>query len=438
VPDAGSFARDDRYDVLVVGGGPAGSTIAALLASRGERVVLVEKDKHPRFHIGESLLPMNMPLFDELGVGEAIAQIGMPKYGVEFVSPWHNKSVSFDFAEAFDKGFPSAFQVRRSEFDHILLKNAAAKGAIVVEGCRVGSVEFPEEGGVVAAGTGENGEALGWRARFLVDATGRDTLMANHLAMKQRNRRHNTAAVYGHFTGARRLPGKAEGNITIFWFDYGWFWFIPLSDETTSVGAVCRPEFLKSRNSDVTSFLHKLIAMCPALAERLAEATITGPASATGNYSYQAERMTGRDFIMVGDAFAFVDPVFSTGVFLAMKGAFLGADAVTACLHNPQAADRALRGFESAVREAIARFSWYIYHVNRPAMQDLFMGPRNYLRIQEAMLSLLSGDVFRRSPIRWRLTLFKGLFYVKSAIMAQTARFSRRGARPSLANAEGD
>jgi 2-polyprenyl-6-methoxyphenol hydroxylase-like FAD-dependent oxidoreductase len=435
VLDARSFAPDDHCDVLVVGGGPAGSTIAALLASRGERVVLVEKDRHPRFHIGESLLPMNVPLFEQLGVSEEIERIGMPKYGVEFVSPWHNKSISFDFADAFDKSFPSAFQVRRSEVDHILLNNAAAKGATVIEGCRVSSVEFPEEGGVIAAGTGEHGETLGWRARFLVDATGRDTLMANHLAIKQRNRRHNTAAVYGHFTGARRLAGKAAGNITIFWFDHGWFWFIPLSDETTSIGAVCRPEFLKSRNSDVTTFLHKLIAMCPALAERLADATIIGPATATGNYSYQAERMTGRNFIMVGDAFAFIDPVFSTGVFLAMKGAFLGADAVTACLHRPQDSDRALRRFEAEVRQAIARFSWYIYRVNRPAMQDLFMAPRNYLRIQEAMLSLLSGDVFRRSPIRWRLLLFKGLFYVKSAIMAQTAprgRLSRpRGTVPT-------
>jgi 2-polyprenyl-6-methoxyphenol hydroxylase-like FAD-dependent oxidoreductase len=148
--------------------------------------------------------------------------------------------------------------------------------------------------------------------------------------------------------------------------------------------------------------------------------------------------MTGRNFIMVGDAFAFIDPVFSTGVFLAMKGAFLGADAVTACLHRPQDSDRALRRFEAEVRQAIARFSWYIYRVNRPAMQDLFMAPRNYLRIQEAMLSLLSGDVFRRSPIRWRLLLFKGLFYVKSAIMAQTARLSRRSAKPSLASVEGD
>jgi flavin-dependent dehydrogenase len=438
VPDARPIQKDERCDVLVIGGGPAGSTIAALLAARGERVVLVEKDRHPRFHIGESLLPMNVPLFEELGVSEEIARIGMPKYGVEFISPWHNKSVSLDFADAWDKRFPYSFEVRRSEFDHILLKNASAKGASVVEGCRVSSVEFPDGGGVAAMGTGDSGEALRWQAKFLVDATGRDTLLANKLAMKQRNRRHNTAAVFGHFTGARRLPGKAAGNITIFWFDHGWFWFIPLADETTSIGAVCRPEFMKSRKSDVTTFLHSLIAMCPALVDRLVGATMTGPATATGNYSYQAERMTGRNFIMVGDAFSFVDPVFSTGVFLAMKGAFLGADAVTACLHRPREAKWALRRFESEVRQAIARISWYIYRVNRPAMRDLLMTERNVFRIQEAMLSLLSGDMFHESPIRFRLLLFKGIFYAKSILLAQAARFSRLVGKPLLAGAEGD
>lgn len=410
-------------DVLIVGGGPAGSTIGALLAQRGENVVLVEKDAHPRFHIGESLLPMNLPLFEELGVKEAIDRVGMAKYGVEFVSPWHDHTTMLDFAQAWDKRLFYAYQVRRSEFDQILWHNAAAKGARVIEGCRISQVEFPPEGGVVATGEDRDGQARRFEAKYLVDASGRDTLLAGRLAIKQRNRRHASAAVFGHFTGARRLPGKAEGNISIFWFAHGWFWFIPLADGTTSVGAVCPPEFMKSRKTDVTSFLNSLIAQSPALSERLADAQLTGPATATGNYSYRAEHMSGKNFIMLGDAYAFIDPVFSSGVYLAMKSAFLAVDVVTACLHRPGVeADRALRRFEREVNEALARFSWYIYRVNTPAMRDLFMAPRNFFRMQEAVLSLLSGDVFHHSPIHSRLLLFKGIFYIKSFVISQARR----------------
>src|SRR6185312_16685840 len=163
------------------------------------------------------------------------------------------------------------------------------------------------------------------------------------------------------------------------WFAHGWFWFIPLADDTTSIGAVCSPDFMKQRKTDVTSFLKGLIVQCPALAERLTDAVMTAPATATGNYSYRADRMSGRNFILVGDAYAFIDPVFSTGVFLAMKSAFLGADAVTARLHkSPAEADHAVRRFEKDMRKALDTFSWYIYRVNTPVMRDLCMAPRNY------------------------------------------------------------
>ena len=260
-------------EVLIVGGGPAGATAAALLAEQGRHVVLLEKARHPRFHIGESLLPLNLPLFDRLGVREEVEAVGMRKYGVEFNSPTHDAPVTLDFADAWDKDFPYAFQVRRSEFDHILIRNAARKGAEVREGTRVTRVDFEEgDRGALVTATAEDGTTQRWRTRFVIDASGRDTVLANQFRMKEKNRRHNSAAVYGHFTGAKRLPGRAEGNISIFWFDHGWFWFIPLADGTTSVGAVCWPYYLKSRKTDVTRFFHDTIALCPALAQRLAGA----------------------------------------------------------------------------------------------------------------------------------------------------------------------
>lgn len=429
MPGAGPFSPESSFDVLVVGGGPAGSTIATLLARRGERVLLVEKERHPRFHIGESLLPANLPLFDELGVGEEIARIGMPKFGVEFVSPYHTGGPShLEFAQSWDNRFESAYEVRRSEFDHILFKNAAAAGALTLEGCRVTAVAFPERGRVVASVRGDDGPDRQVTAKFLVDASGRDTLLANRVARKVGNRHHHSAAVYGHFTGARRLPGKAEGNISLFWFDHGWFWFIPLRDGTTSVGAVCHADFIKARNTDVTTFFKNVIAMSPALADRLHDAELVGPATATGNYSYTSDRIWGPGYLMVGDAYSFIDPVFSSGVYLAMQGAFFAADAVTACLHKPPAeAEQVLRRYEADVKRAMLRFSWFIYRVNRPAIRALFMRPGNPLRLQEAVLSLLSGDVFRPSPIHARLWLFKCVYYLK----AMAAEMSRLAARPA-------
>ncbi len=435
MPELGTTQNETRCDVLVVGGGPAGATIAALLAARGHDVVLVEKDRHPRFHIGESLLPMNLPLLDRLGVGEEVAKIGMVKYGAEFVSPYHRKTVTFNFGNAWNKNFPYAYQVRRSEFDLVLLDNARRRGARVIEECKVTGVEFDPDGGSRARATHADGRVASFAARFIVDASGRDTLLANRFQIKERNSKHNSAALYGHFRGAERLPGEAEGNISIFWFDHGWFWFIPLADGTTSVGAVCWPYYFKRRQADATSFFLETIALCPEAAHRLRDAELTGPATATGNYSYRARHCSGPGYLMLGDAFAFIDPVFSTGVFLAMNSAFLGAEAVETCLKEPHHAARALRRFEAQVRDGIDTFSWYIYRVTTPALRELFMGPRNVLRVEEALLSLLAGDIYGRRSIRRRLVIFKCIYYLNSLRHVKTSMSAWRNRRRAISEA---
>jgi len=409
---AGDLSTPPDCDVLVIGGGPAGSSVAALLAERGRRVILLEKDRHPRFHIGESLLPHNLPLFDRLGVRGQIEASAQHKYGIEFVSPFHGKSVQYEFAKAWDKRFPYAFQVRRSVFDHILLQNAAAKGAEIIEACRVTAVEFPESGPQRITARCEDGKTREWRATFIVDASGRDTLLASQFGNKERNRRNDSAAIFGHFTGARRLAGQAEGNISIVWFDNGWFWFIPLADGTTSVGAVCPAAFFKNRGTDLTSFFMSVIASCPEIADRLKDAALTGSVTATGNYSYTSKTTSGRNFIMVGDACAFIDPVFSTGVYLAMKTGFWAADAVDACLQAPHSAPSRLRRYDTATRKALESFTWFIYRIREPAMRNLFMSPRNWFRVEEAILSLFAGGIFEGWQIRLRLYLFRAIYYV--------------------------
>src|SRR5512143_1682750 len=413
---------DHRCDVLVIGGGPAGSTAATLLAKKGHRVTLLEKAHHPRFHIGESLLPANLPLFETLGVRAEVEAIGMEKWGAEFVSPWHEHQQSFEFADAWDKSMPRAYQVRRSEFDEILIRNAARCGASVIEGCRVRDVEFlPGDAGAIVRAEHDDGRSETWQCRFLVDASGRDTFLGNRFKAKQRNPRHNSAALYGHFRGAQRHPGRKEGHISIFWFEHGWFWFIPLADGTTSIGAVTWPTFLKSRNKPVRDFFFDLIASCPALAARLKDAELVSDVEATGNFSYTCDRSHGANYLLLGDAYAFIDPVFSSGVMLAMNSGVIGAEAVDTCLANPAAAPAALKRFDALMRRGPKQFSWFIYRVTNPIMRDFFMGPKNVFRVKEALLSVLAGDIFGKTPIWRSIWIFKALYYFANVFQPQRA-----------------
>jgi flavin-dependent dehydrogenase len=410
---------DFRCDVLVVGGGPAGATISALLAERGRDVVMLEKARHPRFHIGESLLPANVQLFDRLGLRAQIEAIGMPKWGVEFVSPDHAHRSFVEFAEAWDKSMPYAWQVRRSQMDELLFRNASAKGARALEGHRVREVAFDGEGATVQVEVdSEHGDGARqtWRTKFLVDASGRDTLLANHFKCKEKNPRHNSSALYGHFTGAQRLAGKLEGNITILWFDHGWFWFIPLADGTTSIGAVCWPYYLKSRHKKpLAEFFRDTIALCPELERRLASAVLVDDAVyATGNYAYSSTHCSGERYLMLGDAYAFIDPVFSSGVYLAMQSGFEGADTVETALDRPRAYASARRRFDKMMRHGPREFSWFIFRVTNPTMREFFMDPRNPLRVKEALLSLLAGDIYGKTPIWGSIRIMKALYYLVS------------------------
>ncbi len=414
-PEPAASAAFD-CDVLVVGGGPAGATMAALLAQKGRDVVLLEKEHHPRFHIGESLLPANVELFDRLGLRPQVEQFGMAKYGVEFVSPDHEHRAFVEFADGWNKTMPYAWQVRRSDLDELLFRNAEAKGARAVEGCRVRDVAFDANGATVQ-GELDDGARKSWRTRFVVDATGRDTLLANQLRTKAKNRKHASAAMFAHYRGATRLPGKLEGNISILWFEHGWFWFIPLADGVTSVGAVCWPYYLKSRRKPLPEFFADTIALCPALAARLGDAELVSDVQATGNYSYSSTVSSGDRFLMLGDAYAFIDPVFSSGVLLAMRSAFEGTDVVEATLDHPLQpahADRARRRFDRLMRHGPRAFSWFIFRVSSPTMRNFFMYPQNPLRVKEALLSLLAGDIYDKTPIWPSIGVMKALYYLVS------------------------
>jgi flavin-dependent dehydrogenase len=402
-------------DVFIIGGGPAGSTAAALLARAGRRVVMIEKDHHPRFHIGESLLPANALLFDRLGLREEVEKIGLRKYGAEFVSIEKNTSSEIAFGDAWDKSMPYAWQVRRDALDELMFRHAAKQGAETHEGCRAKDVAFDDAGATVTAVLDDGAERR-WRAKFVLDCSGRDTFLAHKFKAKQRNPLHNSSAIYGHFRGAQRNTGQREGNITLCWFDHGWFWYIPLADGTVSVGATCWPYYLKSRDKPLKDFFFDTIAMSPQLAQRLKDAELIGDrVHATGNFAYSATHCSGDRYLLLGDAYTFIDPMFSSGFLLAMQSAFEAVDVVQTTLDaGPRAATRDRRRFDKVMDHGPRAFSWFIFRVTNPTLREMLLEPANPLRVKEALISLLAGDIYGKTPIWPSLVALKGIYYLLS------------------------
>src|SRR6266446_6132704 len=416
-------ARNHREcDVLVVGGGPAGSTIAALLAQNGEHVVVLEKDRFPRFHIGESLLPLNMPLFDRLGVADEVKRIGVYKPGAEVISDKHAQGATFRFDRNPYLSIDHSYHVRRADFDKLLLDNTRRLGAAVLEGTRVTEVELGAEGRPRVTAVGPDGAPSLWFPRFLVDASGRDTLLLRRLGLKRVDKRNNTAAVFGHFRNVPRRNGSAEGMITMHLFQHGWFWMIPLPDDVMSVGMVGTRSFFRTRTDDLNSFFARAVAASPSVAERMTNADPISSLVATANYSYDSRRCAGEGYILVGDAAAFIDPLFSSGVMMAMTSAAFGAEVVHAWLDDRKLGDRLMHRYERNVRRGLNSLSWLIYRINTPVLRDIFMASFDLFNTRNGLLAILAGDFYERprlvSPLR-RLQLAYGCLYLLSKLGAR-------------------
>lgn len=432
MPTSSANSAPTTCDVLVVGGGPSGSSISALLAERGWNVHVLEKDGHPRFHIGESLLPQSVPMLRKIGVLPDIEKIGIIKYGAEMVSHYHGRSEMFYFAKALDSSQPYAFEVKRSEFDAILMKNAAAKGAHIHEGLKAQRVEFRPGSSSIVHAEDRAGRPVAWEAKFVVDASGRDTFLSAQLGGKHRSTAHNSAAIFGHFEGVTRLAGADEGNITVGWHDHGWCWLIPFKDGTMSVGVVCWPDYIRSRQVPLDQFLLDTLALMPSIAERMKQAKLITEVYAAANFSYRRETMSGEGYLMVGDAFAFIDPMFSSGVHLALNSAMMGADVIEAYLrHSPEYRPK-LREFDRTVRRGIDTFSWFIHRFTQPAFRDLFMSTRKPPKMEQAVLSLLAGDVFTQSRARLPLFFFKVAYYLTYVLNWKENRTAARRRRQGL------
>lgn len=412
------MAETDVPDVAIIGGGPAGSTAAALLARAGRRVVLLEREAHPRFHIGESLLPRNLDILERLGVLEEVQAIGVHKPGAEFVSDRTGRSCRFSFDHALNKAQIYAFQVKRAEFDALLFANARRLGATMLEGVAATGIDLDTRAGRLRIRAREvaGGATLELRPRYLLDASGRDTFLAGRLGVKESNKYNNTAAVYGHFQNVECRPGDLDGYISIHLAEDGWFWMIPLPGDLMSIGFVGNQSAWKGRRGTKEELLRDRINGSPSVAARTRGATLVSEVYSTGNYSYRARQGHGAAWLMIGDAYGFVDPMFSTGVLMAMTAGELGAQAADTWLDDPGRGTRLAKHTNRELARAMDRISWLIYRINDPVMRSLFMAPSNLLWMRDGLINMLAGNLRGDPRAVLPILSFKTVFYTLSAL----------------------
>jgi flavin-dependent dehydrogenase len=349
----------EQYDGIVVGGGPAGATAATVLAQHGHRVLLLERDHFPRYHVGESLMPFTWFTFERLGVLDWFEKAGCPtKHSVQFVSTSGKVSDPFYFFQTIKHPSATTWQVLRSDFDQMMLSNASGKGVEVRHGVTVRDVvtEGDRVVGVRAHQTNGSTEVL--QARAVVDATGRDALLASKLGHKKRDPDLNKIAIFTYFQGAKRDPGIDAGATTVAYIsEKGWFWYIPLANDVVSVGVVAEADYLYRETRDPEEVFCREAAQCAWIADHIAPGTHLGPVRVTGEFSYRSSQAAGDGFCLVGDAFSFLDPVFSSGVFLALKSGEMAADAIHQGLtQDGRVTAATFEAYERDLRWALDRF----------------------------------------------------------------------------------
>ena len=416
-----------RYDCAVIGGGPAGATAATVLAQHGRRVAVIERERFPRYHVGESLMPYTWYTFERLGVLDWFAEAACPqKYSVQFVSTSGKVSQPFYFFETIKHPCATTWQVRRSDFDRMLLDNARAKGVEVRQGAAVREVLMDGQRAVGVRADLAGGGSETFPADAVIDASGRDSFLASRLGMKRRDPDLNKIAIFTYYRGARRDPGLDAGATTVAYIpEKGWFWYIPLPDDTVGVGVVAEKDYLYRDTRDPEEIFAREAAACIWIEDHLRPGTRVEPVRVTGEFSYRAEAIGGDGFCLAGDAFSFLDPVFSTGLFMALKSGEMAADAVHRGLEAGGVTAATFEQYGRDMRWALDQFRQLVlsFYNERFSFREFI---RAHPDLHPRLVDALVGNVFADlGPLFDALREFSGQ---GSALPLGAARLHQLGA----------
>jgi flavin-dependent dehydrogenase len=382
--------------VVVIGGGPAGSTASTLIAQQGFEVELFERERFPRYHIGESLIPETYWVLKRLNMLDKMKSSHfVKKYSVQFVNASGKLSAPFYFHDNKPHECSQTWQVRRSEFDPMMLQNAREHGVKVHEGVRVLDVLFEGDRAVGVQIVDDQGQTREIRADVVVDASGQSSLLINKFKLRIPDPELNKGAIWTYFEGAYRDEGRDEGATIVLSLQnkQGWFWYIPMHDNIVSVGVVADFDYLfKGRENHETTFAEEM-QNCPAVLERVSQGKQAAPIKATKDYTYRASQAAGDGWVLVGDAFGFLDPLYSSGVLLALKSGELAADAIVEGLQKGDTSRAQLGNWEAGYVEGMNRMRRLVCEYYDGFSFGQFV--KRFPHHRGGITDLLIGDLFK-------------------------------------------